>query len=312
VPSQAKVGYGFRLRFHLPPGHSFARAHPRRRLPLDDIQGKIYLIRLPQQKRNRFGARTRYAIVGTSFPSHTAAREAGERIRKTLSFFAAERRIGLDCQDRPGASFSQVIKDTIAREHGVQLRDDIHGLDVYAEEMPVTRFTFEGYASVAHELDDYENRLVFFFRANPSLSEKQRLALDLYNLSHFEGTAKTRFLTLITVIEVLATRQKRPVSVRALLKKFKEQATEADLQPEALRSLSDALGTLERQSIGEACRQFVIEHASAEDAVYFTNCYKARSQLVHSGRTDRPEASDPTKLNELVSCLILRSLAKEV
>lgn len=178
--------------------------------------------------------------------------------------------------------------------------------------MPVTRFTLEGYGSVVHSLDDYENRLAFFFHANPSLSEKQRLALDLYNLSHFEGTSKTRFLTLITVIEVLATRQKRQVSVRALLKKFKEQATEADLQPEVLRSLSDALGTLERQSIGEACRQFVTDHAPGEDAVYFTNCYKARSQLVHSGGTDRPEASDPVRLDELVSRLILRSLAKGV
>ena len=312
IPTQSKGTYGFRLKFHLPSGRTFARVHPRRRLQLGDIQGKVYLVRMPQQKRNKFGARARHAIIGKAFPTYAAAKETGERLQLALSLIAAERRIGLDCQDKLGGSFSQAIKDTLAREHGVQLRDDVHGLDVYAEDRPITRFTVEAYASVTHNIEDYEDRLASFFRANVEPSLKQRLALDLYNLSHFEGTAKTRFLTLITVVEVLSTRHKRPTSVRKLLKRFKDEATEVGLESADLHSLSEALGTLATQSIGEACRQLVIEYASAEDVAYFTSCYKARSELVHNGKTDRPEAVDPTKLDELVSRLIIHSLAGEV
>ena len=312
IPEQNKASYGFRLKFHLPSGRTFARVHPTHRLKLNVIQGKVYLVRLPQQKRNRFGARARYAIIGKGFLTDAAAQEIGERVQLALSLIAAERRIGLDSQHRRGASFAQAIKDTFARKHGKQLRDDVHGLDVYAEDRPVTRITVEAYASVMRKIEDYENRLATFFRANIALSEKQQLALDLYNLSHFEETTQTRFLTLITVIEILSTRHKRPGSVRALLKRFKVEASKTDLEPTDLSSLSQALQTLVIQSIGEACRRFVSEHASQTDVIFFANCYKARSELVHSGRTARPEVSDPTKLDDLVSKLIIHSLADGV
>lgn len=312
VPSQTDITYGFRLKFHLPPGQIFAHVHPRRRLSLGDIQGKVYLVRIPQQRRNKFGARERYAILGKNFPTHAAAQEIGERLQLAFSLIATERRFGLDSQDRRGTSFSQAIKKTFAHEHGVQLRDDVHGLDVYAEYPPVTRFTAEAYGSVTHKIENYEDRLASFFRTKINPSQKQRLALDLYNLSHFEGTVKTRFLTLITVIEILSTRHKRPASVRALIRHFKDEAAGASLEPADLQSLSDALGALATQSIGEACRLFITEYGSADDAMYFTSCYKARSELVHRGKTMRPEAIDPTKLDELVSRLIIQSLVGKV
>ena len=312
INSQSEVTYGFRLKFHLPSGRTFAHVHPRRRVQLGQVKGKVYLVRMPQQKRNRFGARERHAILGQDFPTHAVAQETGERLQLALSLFAAERRVGLDCQDRPGVSFSQAIKDAFARENGVQLRDDLHGLDVYTEDKPVTRFTFEAYGSITQKIENYEDPLAYFFSANAKPSQKQRLALDLYNLSHFEGMAKTRFLTLTTVIEILSTRHERPASALSLLKQFKDEATKAGLEPADLHSLSNAIGTLATQSIGEACRQLVIAHASTEDAIYFTSCFKARGELVHRGKTARPEAGDPSKLDELVSRLIIRSLAGKV
>ncbi|MDQ3566032.1 MAG: hypothetical protein M3436_18730 [Pseudomonadota bacterium] len=279
---------------------------------MGDIEGRVYLVQLPKPKRNRFGARTRYAVVGKGFPTHSSAEAVGQRVQVALSFLAAERRIGLDAQNRVGAAFSQAIKADMAAKHGVQLRDDIHGLDVYSEEKPVTRIALEAYGSVTHKIENYEERLLAFFQANPTLSAKQLLALDLYNLSHFEGTPKTRFLTLITVVEVLSTRQPRTPAARSVVKSFRESVKTAGLTAAERNALSDALSNLSRQSIGEACRELVALCASADNVVYFTSCYNARSDLVHAGRTQRVEAVDPTKLDELVSNLLIRSIAGEV
>lgn len=304
--------YGFRVKFHLPAGRSFVGVQTRRRLQLGNILGRVYLVKLAQQKRNRFGTRTRYAVIGKAFPTRAAAQDVGERIQKAIALLAAERRIGVDAQNRTGSSFSQVIKDAYAAKHGAQLRDDPHGLDVYTEDRPVRRFTIEAYGSSTLNIEDYETRLRAFFEADPDLSDKERLALDLYNLSHFDGSTKTRFLTLIIVVEVLAEPQLRSQAARSLLKQLRQILDAANLCPFESSALLEGLGRLKRQSIGEACRAFVALHASTDEVTYFAKCYSARSELLHDGHTKRGEAVDPTKLDELVSHLLLRSLVGEV
>ena len=196
--------YGFRLKFYLPAGRSFKGVHPQRRICLGNIVGRVHLVKLPQPKRHRFGAPTRHALVGKGFKTHETALDCGRRLKRVMALLAAERQLGLDAgNDKSTASSSQAIKDAIATQHECQLRDDVHGLDVYVEQPPVTRFAFEGYGSGAHIIEDYEDRLRMFYDANISLTSKQQLALDLYNLTHFENTTKTRFLTLITVVEIL-------------------------------------------------------------------------------------------------------------
>jgi hypothetical protein len=123
--------YGFRLKFDMPPGRNFAGADPRCRLHLGDMTGRVYLQRLPKPRRFRFGARTRFAAVGKHFATEGEALEVGRRLQTAFAFLAAERQLGI-IQDRPGLSVSQFIKDTIARDHGIQIRDNVHGLDVYS------------------------------------------------------------------------------------------------------------------------------------------------------------------------------------
>jgi hypothetical protein len=306
--SAAKPTYGFRLKLHFPPGRIFSGVHPRHRLQIGTDSGKVYLVKLPQPKRNRFGARTRYAVVGKEFSTHSAALDAGTRIRTALTLFAVERRIGIDAQDKQGASFSQAIKDELAAKHGVQLRDDVHGLDVFAEDRPVTRFTIESYVSVTHKIENYDDSLLAYFNANPELSKKQKLALDLYNLSHFDGVSKTRFLTLITVIEVLSARKSRSNTIQNIIKTLLASVPVSGLPPKEMSVMCEGLINLKKQSINEACKEFVARYASEADVMYFTNCYKARSDLVHNGHTKLPESMEPMKLDELVSRLLIRSI----
>ena len=303
--------FGFRVKFHLPPGRTFAHVHPQRRLHFGLREGRIYLLRLPLPKRHRFGARTKHCILGTGFPTYEIAEDVGRNVKKSLTLFAAERRVGLDAgTDQSTSSLSQAIKDAMFEQQRVALRDDIHGLDVFSEEHPVTRFAFEGYGSSTYVIGDYEDRLVEFFQADVSFTPKQQLALDLYNQSHFESVSKTRFLTLITVVEILATPKRRSQQLATLVRNLCDTARQSDPPPLEIDALLEGLARLRKQSIGEACRNFVGTYSSLDDVAFFSNCYKARSELVHGGRTKRPEAIDATALDELVSKLLVRSLTR--
>jgi hypothetical protein len=303
--------YGFRLKFHMPPGRTFKGVHPRRRIYLDGIDGKIYLIKFPQQKRNRFGARLRFAFSGVGFPTHNAALECGRRLKVALGLLAVERQFGLDAgNDRATSQISQAIKNVLAQQHAAQLRDDVHGLDVYAEQPPVTRFAIEAYASSSYVIDNYEQRLRALYGANHALTPKQQLALDLYNLAHFEGTPKTRFLTLVTVVEILASRKAHSDTAKALLAQLSATVRASSLSAQERTALLNGLANLKQESIGEACRTFVLRHAASADAKFFSNCYKARSELVHDGTTTRQEAVNPSALDTLVSRLFVASIGE--
>ncbi len=307
-----KMTFGFRLKFDMPPGREFAGAAPRRRLHLGEMTGRIYLHRLPKPRKFRLGVRTRFAAVGKSFASEAEATDVGRRIQIAFAFFAAERQLGIDIQDRGGSSVSQSIKDSIAKEHGVHIRDDVHGLDVYSESHPVQRFGAEGYFSVNVRIVNYEERLQAYFAKPLRLTDKQALALSLYNASHFDSASRSRFLTLVTVVEILADRKIRSSQERTLLQSFKTQCKEADLALADRQSLLNALGNIVKRSIGDACAALIATQGSAADATYFRACYKARSELVHTGHTSSSEPLDPTKLDALVARVLVRTIAGEV
>jgi hypothetical protein len=225
-----------------------------------------------------------------------------------LSLLAAERQFGVDAgKDTATSSFSNAIKGAIALQ-GAQLRDDVHGLDVYCEQPRVTRFGVEAYGSSSHIINDYESRLGEFFEAGLALSTKQQLALDLYNLNHFESVTATRFLTLITVVEVLAVRRKRSPGVQVFVKRLRGVVKGSGLTAAERTALLNGLGNMTQQPISEACREFVGQHSSRADAAFFSDCYSARSELVHDGVTARAVALDSTRLEALVSRLLLKSI----
>ena len=302
--------YGFRLKFHLPAGRSFAGgARGKRRMRFTSFDGRVYLKRLPRPKRNRFGARVKYLFIGERFTSQHAALDCGRRLKLALSLLAAERQFGVDTgKDAATSSFSHAIKEALAHSQGVQLRDDIHGLDVFCEQPPVTRFGVEAYGSSSYVISDYEDRLSDFFGADPALSPKQQLALNLYNLNHFESVTATRFLTLITVVEVLAVRRKRSPQVITFVKGLRGTVRQSGLTVAERTALLNGLGNLTQQSISEACKEFVGQHGSAVDVAFFSDCYSARSELVHDGVTARAVALDSTQLDALVSRLLLGSI----
>jgi hypothetical protein len=98
-------------------------------------------------------------------------------------------------------------------------------------------------------------------------------------------------------------------AVHEELKRLGRRVERCRLGEQEKRRLREGLGNLKSESIGESCRQLVMKHGSVEDVKYFRACYQARSDLVHYGKTARPEATDATRLDVLVSQLPLKDLS---
>jgi len=305
--------YGFRLKFYLPSGCSFFGDHSRRRLILRGGLGSIYLVRMPRPQRNRFGARETYCVLGKKFLSFEAAEITGRKLKQAISLFAAEQKIGLDVgKGKAGSSFSDLVKENIRASKGVHLRDDVHGLDVYPEGLHILAPTFEAYGFTTNVLSDYEARIAHYVNY-PDLSPKEELALELYNESQFEGAINTRLIALITVVEILAEPKPRSKEATDFLNLLCGQVgAHPQLEAAEQTALRDGFLCLRRQSISQACREFVKAHASKEAATFFKACYSARSELIHSGTTKKlvPEMID--RLNNLVSELLLRSTNRAI
>jgi hypothetical protein len=269
------------------------------------------LSKIKQPRKNRFGSPVGYAFLGKGFPTKESAFECGTRLKQAISILMAKRRLGINVgKDRATSASDIAMKDMLKEKHGVQLRDDIHGLDVYSEDPPVTRFSLFATATVSHEIKDFQVPLTNLYASELSFSAKQQLALEIYNLTHFEGAIKTRFLTLITVIEVLAERDKRSPAIREFLKSLSKHVSGSTLSKDEKKQLADGFGNLKRNSISESCRKLIAKYASGSDVEYFMNCYKARSELVHDGITQRLEADDPTRLDELVCQVLISNLTQ--
>jgi hypothetical protein len=148
---------------------------------------------------------------------------------------------------------------------------------------------------------------------NPRLTAKQELALELYSTSHYEASKKTRFLALITIVEVLAERLKQPEQIQDLINNFFKITAETDLEEERKEAFQKQLENLRQQSITSACRALTKQHLGPEGEKIFKAYYDLRGKLVHTGEAKKVESLDEvtSALDLIVSRLLLGHIYNE-
>jgi hypothetical protein len=269
----------------------------------------VTIRQLPQRPNYMPGDPKRLWIVGRGFPTEDGAKDCGNRLKQALLILGCQERVGVDVgRDRATTSWGQAVIDNVRKQEGKQLRDSVHGLDVFCDDVALTHMDICGTGVAGYIVDQFQERVAGEFTATGTLTPKLRLALELYNLSRFEPASKARFLALITIIEVLAERERRDPAVIQEVEKLKKIFK--IIKPEKLvkpydEVILNALGEMKREKIGEACRRVVEKHAGAEAASHFKECYDVRSMLLHEGETDRPELMDSQELENTVQKVLL-------
>jgi len=183
--------YDFRLRFNFPEAY---------RIGSDVEEIELLVLPLGERIRMRSGAigtpikdHAQVAVLGGPFASEDQARDAAEKTKRALLYWAIEQRLGIDFGDRKQRSMAtNAYLAMLEKQHGHPFRNDIHGIDVYEHVEKLKFVSVNGKATVGK----YPPRLIDTFQreylSSRQLTEKQVLASEIYASSFFDVSARTQ------------------------------------------------------------------------------------------------------------------------
>lgn len=283
--------YDFRLRFNFPEAY---------RIGSDAEEIELLVLPLGERIKMRSGAigrpikdHAQVAVLGGPFASEDQARDAAEKTKRVLLYWAIEQRVGIDFGDgkqRSGATKAGLAM--LQKQHGCPVRNDIHGIDIY-EHVEKLRFV-NVHGEV--KLSKHPPKLVDTFQREylhtRHLTEKQVLACEIYASSFFDVSPRSRFITLVTVVEALLEPLKRANEVEALVEEFKAKTRQSTIDQSTRDSIIGSLERLRHQSISQAgCAlagrlipDKLFDRQSSAD--FFTRCNELRSQVLHRGKIE--------------------------
>ena len=259
----------------------------------------------------------RAAVLGGPYASEGQARDAAEKSKRALLYWAIEQRLGIDFGD--GKQRSIVTNEgleVLQKQYGCPCRNDIHGIDVYEH---VENLKFVSF-NVKETVGKFPLKLIDTFKReylnSRRLTEKQVLSSEIYASSFFDVSARSRFVTLVTAVEALLEPLERSDEVQALVAELKAmtlRSKRSKIDEPTRESIIGSLERLRHQSISQAGRTFadrlipndLFDGQSSAD--FFTRCYEWRSQIVHRGKIE-DELVDMWHLANVMESFVARLL----
>lgn len=283
----------FRIRFNLNDG-----------ITLNSSESKIEVFPsgLPQRITLHAGedgpisGSSRMKLYGAPFSSESEAWESALKSRSALLIWAVSHNIGIDLLDydgTPGNAGGTYFHEGM----GIHFREDKKGIDVYETSGEMGRLRG---GDVNFSITKSTDVFAEAFRANYnkalSVDDRLRLACELYCVSFFDTSDRTRFITLVTCIEALLTPSQRSAGAVALVDEAIESATAAELDSEERKSLLSGFERLRKESIGSAGSRLASETLGSKPTFdgktagkFFKYCYRVRSEILHSGKPSSAE-----------------------
>ena len=291
------MAYAFRVRFTL--GRRVRIQSDADELTLTDEANGAESVRLrPRNRDVGFGDADDLVLAGEAYEGEEAAEEAAGRWVARLQSAFARLNIGADFGGRaPTGVFTDAGLRWLEEMTGEgRVLNDVHGIMVFESE-PLPKFASTGVTAVVGKPGDRVVEMVqAAARLNIAMTERERLAYDLYSASFSESSADARFVTLMTAAETLIEPQPRSEAVAAHVRELVSATQTSSLRREEVESVVGSLRWLYNESVGQAGRRLAQSlgdrrYADEEPQRFFTRCYDLRSKLVH-GQYPRPERGD--------------------
>ena len=180
----------------------------------------------------------------------------------------------------------------LQKQHGRPVRNDIHGIDVYEHAAKLLFASVLGEAQVGKNPPKLLNTFQREYLHPRHLTEKQVVASEIYASSFFDVYPRSRFITLVTAVEALLERPKRPNVVKGLVEEFRDKTQLSNIDEKTKESIIRGLGDLQCESITQAGRTLagrlipdgLFDGQSSAD--FFAHCYGLRSRILHRGKID--------------------------
>ncbi|MGO9570146.1 MAG: hypothetical protein ACLP5H_21665 [Desulfomonilaceae bacterium] len=282
------LSYNFRLSFNLRLGDRFISSASE--MKLFKLRGG-QIIRLSSGGRSTpIQDHSRASLVGGPFNSEDEARTAAEHTRQALLIWALRKRIGVDPGDRKIRSYlSDAGKDYFGQQPGKPVRNDLQGIDIYPDEGDVVFLRIEAKASLAVDAQSFATDIRDISERTWNLSDKQKVAGELYCASFFDEVFRSRFITLVTAVEALLDAQQRDCAVQTFVDQAKMSVQKLDIEAATKEALTSGLERLRQNSIGQTGREMSDQllaghlYGGLTPGKFFNMCYRIRNDTVHRG-----------------------------
>ena len=261
----------------------------------------------------------KFIIEGFEFRTEKKACEGENKVRNALMWYCTKFYSGVNFK-KESMRCSEFLLKKMSDESGARILNYKSRNNVYSDDKP-TYFvsgSAEGYKT--YQVNPFIE--IFQQGLNIKLNDKENLGFELYNAYAFESSIRAKFLTLIIAIESLLGRPKRnDKTVRYVESLVKQTKKQTELKKNDIDSLVSCLVELKYQSISSRAKCLIKKYLKSKKyneksaEIFFSECYKIRSDIVHTGKTPE-KIKDFNKINvelyKMVSALLISSIENKL
>ena len=228
------------------------------------------------------------------FDNQSEAYDVGKKIQLSLLLACLKREIFIDIGKGKASIFlSESVKQMMWEKHKVQYLEEIHGVQVY-DVNKKTQFARGPRHGVKIHLLNYAEDVLAditkFLSKDIKITNRDLLALELYNASDFETSPRASFLTLMLATETLLESATKSIKTQSVIDDISQHVLNSDIEKGEKDALITGIKNMKQQSFkwkGEKLATTYLSNGKKYHGLspekFFSKCYNIRGKLVHSG-----------------------------
>lgn len=217
------------------------------------------------------------------FASEPEARLFGHKVRAALELSSVATRLGVDAgKDLATTSLSQTVRDAVIAATGSDLRDNVHGVDVFRDDPGVRFLTISAQGSVLANPEPLLGDLDRLYAIADNASSRTRDAILLLNTALMQPNAVAQIVFALSAVEMLGQDEKWSHDQRQLLEHLAVVAEAAPLGTiDERNEVAEAIRKCHRLSLRQGVRRLLDGLGLSELQGAWDDIYGERSSLVH-------------------------------
>ncbi len=251
------------------------------------------------------------------FATAEAAAGFARDLRVASELSSAASRMGVDAGiDLPTSSMGQVVKDHLRENHGVLMRDNVHGVDIFEDDPNTRIFSMEAAGTVLMAPSPFLDDLSDFMGHAQRLTQRAQDILLLLNYALMRPEPVAQIVFAISAVEMLGQTEEWTADQRKLINELGLSADRSMIgtneeREEVASAIRKGLHKLSlRQGVLRLLGSLGLSHLRFK----WDSLYGERSTLVH-GLAPKPGADYSQLAFRAVSLcgqILLTAVAKEV
>lgn len=247
-----------------------------------------------------------------AFATEEDAREFGHKLRAALELSSVAARVGVDAgQDLATARLGEHFRQHIAQQTGTFVRDNIHGLDVFADDPNIRILDLSATGTVRANPEPFLIDLDALHHVAVRASPRTKDVILLLNAALMQPHPVAQIVFAFSAVEMLGQQEAWTDDQKGLLAQLAEAAETSSMASPAERSeVAETIRRSHRLSLRQGVLRLLDALDLANLKLVWDKIYGERSTLVH-GLAPRPGA-DYSDLAQRVVGLCGRILLKAV